>query len=454
VVPSDLGVTLDINKATGETQIDVQSRIADRPMCEDLDGLITSYLQDDLGLPVKMQTSYSAEKQDRVADANVWKIGTEGGAVTVDEWRSEMFGLEVDSDRPVPRFVMTSRAGPIPLANLFAIAGPINPATGGPLDTVPLLDTGKQPFEAAAGITPGKTMNTPGALVSTFNPDEPQFPQDELAATPAPTTIAAVAKSETEGITSETGIVGYDEFVATHPEALEDDEDEEQAAEVAKELSRWRDNARGRVKAGKAPRQFQSTILPPATVSAVWKALEAATTRTQVDAIFAEVAAPRVEPALKAEDVSALVLAELAPDIADLHRIQKQLATAEARAHEAEYLTAITKASTPRPTEVRVYVPETAAPEVRLLEQRAPEVNVTVQPAMVEKQAVPAIHVHVPEQKAPDIHVAPPEVHVAAPVVKVDVAAPRVDFHAEQPRARKTTFRKGEDGSTIIERGD
>src|ERR1039458_10190134 len=205
VVPSDLGVTLDINKATGETQIDVQSRIADRPMCEDLDGLITSYLQDDLGLPVKMQTSYSAEKEDRVADANVWKIGTEGGAVTVDEWRSEMFGLEVDSDRPVPRFIMSSRAGPIPLANLFAISGPINPATGGPLDTTPLVDTGKKPFEAAAGVAPGKTLTPPGALVSTFNPDEPQFPQDELAATPAPTTIAAVAKSETEGITSETG---------------------------------------------------------------------------------------------------------------------------------------------------------------------------------------------------------------------------------------------------------
>jgi hypothetical protein len=305
VVPSDLGVTLDINKATGETQIDVQSRIADRPMCEDLDDLITSYLQDDLGLPVKMQTSYSAEKEDRVADANVWKIGTEGGAVGVDEWRSEMFGLEVDSDRPVPRFIMSSRAGPIPLANLFAIAGPINPATGGPLDTTPLVDTGKEPFEAAAGVAPGKTLNTPGALVSTFNPDEPQFPQDELAATPAPTTIAAVAKSETEGITSETGLVGYDEFRATHPELDDDEDDEDDRVAIQKELGRWRDFARNRVKTGKPIRPFVSTVIPADVSEHITKALVGCASRAQVDAAFAE-AAKSANPFSRANPTAAV----------------------------------------------------------------------------------------------------------------------------------------------------
>jgi hypothetical protein len=280
VVPEDVGITQDVNRATADTQMDVQERVSDRPLAEHIDGILTAYLQDDLGLPVKMQTTYAAEKEDRVSEAQVWKIGIEAGAASVDDMRQEMFGLTVDTERPVPRFIMTSHAGPVPLADLFAIAGPIDPETAAPAESIPLVDTHAKPLEPVSGLLPGKTINTPGAVVTTFNPDEPQFPQAESLTVPPPTTIAAVAKAETSGMTSQTGMTGHD--LGTGED--EDDED------VRKELSRWRDNARGRVKLGKAPRQFASTILPVPLWTAVWKALEGATTRTQVDAAFAEAA--------------------------------------------------------------------------------------------------------------------------------------------------------------------
>jgi hypothetical protein len=242
-----------------------------------------------------MQTTYAAEKEDRVSEAQVWKIGIEAGAASVDDMRQEMFGLTVDTERPVPRFIMTGHAGPVPLADLFAIAGPIDPETAAPAESIPLVDTHAKPLEPVSGLLPGKTINTPGAVVTTFNPDEPQFPQAESMTVPPPTTIAAVAKAETSGVTSQTGMTGHD--LGTGED--EDDED------VRKELSRWRDNARGRVKLGKAPRQFASTILPVPLWTAVWKALEGATTRTQVDAAFAE-AAKSANPFSRANPTAAV----------------------------------------------------------------------------------------------------------------------------------------------------
>src|ERR1019366_7449783 len=126
------------------------------------DGIWTRFLQDDMHLAVEFVTSFSAEKEDRVGEATVWKIACDTGAASVDEFRSEMFGLPVDNERPVPRFVMTARGGPIPLANIYAIGGPLDPETGAPTATPPLLQL---PVEGASGVLPGKTMNTPGALI-------------------------------------------------------------------------------------------------------------------------------------------------------------------------------------------------------------------------------------------------------------------------------------------------
>ena len=281
VVPQDLGITLDVNRSTGDTQVDIQERISDRPLGLHLDGIFTRYLQDDLGLPVEFHTSLAAVKEDRLTEANAWKVYVDEGVASVSEMRQALLGLPEDNERPVPRFIMTAHAGPVPIANLMAIAGPVNPDTMMPAEVPALVDTHDKPPEAAAGVLPGKTLNTPGATVSTFNPDEPEFPQNENAVPPPPTTIAAVAKAETSGITTETGLQGVD-LQGRKPDEDEEEDDDE---EVEKQLRQWRDNARGRVRQGKTPRRFVGT-LPSDTDARVWKALEGATTREQVDQAF------------------------------------------------------------------------------------------------------------------------------------------------------------------------
>jgi 8-oxo-dGTP pyrophosphatase MutT (NUDIX family) len=445
VTPQDLGITLDVNRATGDTQMDVQERIADRPLALHVEGIMTGYLQEDLGLPVKMNISLGAEKEDRLQEAQVWQIGVDTGALSVDEFRSEVFGLPIDNERPIPRYIMTTRAGPLPLSNFLAIAGPVDPETGAPADAIPVA---AGPVEGGAGVVPGKTLNTPGALVASFNPDEPNFPQSENLVPPAPTTIALpaqkslapVRKDANKGLLAaglvvraadtgrvlmlqrgldatdpaagcwdwpgghlegdetawaaacrewqeETGckipdglhggnwVTGiYQGFVwiidhesdlslnladgrvvnpddpdgdnvetvawwdplhvpeipSLRPECrttdwdivqgllptvkeltagftsdtgisnviLEDgDEDEiaekmaeaENPEEVAKELYRWRDNSRTQIKRHRAPRRFTSDVIPGTIAEAVWKSLEGAKTRDQVDAAFGPV---------------------------------------------------------------------------------------------------------------------------------------------------------------------
>ena len=57
--------------------------------------------------------------------------------------------------------------------------------------------------------------------------------------------------------------------------------------DVRKAVRQWRDNARSRVKAGKAPRRFDD--LTPDLQVQVWPLLEQARTRADVDAAFSRV---------------------------------------------------------------------------------------------------------------------------------------------------------------------
>lgn len=438
VTPQDLGITLDVNKATGDTQMDVQERVADRPLAQHIDGILTSYLQDDLGLPVEFNTSLSAEKEDRLQEAQVWQIGIDTGMVSPDEGRADMFGLPIDNERPVPRFILDPKSGPIPLANIYQIAGPIDPETSGPLDNVELPDA---PYESAPGLIAVKQPGATNFTRAPINPDDPNFPANEHVqldtGTIAPLTavqaqLAPVRKDANKGLMAaglvvraadtgrvlmlqrglddtdpaagcwewpgghiegdessweaacrewqeETGCkipdgthagnwqVGiYQGFVwvieheadlslnlgagrvvnpddpdgdsietvawwdPTHvpdipslrpecrttdwdvvqgllPTAKEltagvtadtgitgvilegDDDEDEDETEVLKELRRWRDNSRSQIRRKRSPRRFTSDVIPAGTAEAVWKSLEHAADRAQVDAAFSTV---------------------------------------------------------------------------------------------------------------------------------------------------------------------
>jgi 8-oxo-dGTP pyrophosphatase MutT (NUDIX family) len=470
VVPQDLGLTLDVNRANGETQMDIQERIADRPLAQHIDGILTAYLQDDLGLPVKFVTSLGAEKEDRETEAKAWKIYIESGMASPDEGRAEILGLPIDNERPVPRFILDPRTGPIPLSSLFAISGPIDPETAAPSETEPLTT---DLYAGTPGTLPDKLPGIPAFHRAPVNPDDPRFPENEQlqadTGTLAPesalqpvraslrrvrkdankgliaaglvvraadtgrvlmlqrglddtdpaagtwewpgghiegdetpyaaacrewseetgcelpegewiggwtagcyqafvyeipaesdldlnlgsgrvvnpddpdgdaietcawfepahipdmpslrpemrttdwevvSALTPVVKETTSGVTAETGLVSYDlegnkwddkkSEILNITESIgveEDAEKEEDAEVVEKELRRWRDNARGRVKDGRWPRQFESAVIPPATAERVWKALQTASTREEVDAAFS--GRPKVRKALE-----------------------------------------------------------------------------------------------------------------------------------------------------------
>ena len=261
VTPQDLGLVKDVNRANGETQIDIQFRVNTLPWVNWIQGILSRYLRRGLGLPVKVQLDTGRDKEDRLAEAQAWQVYVNSGMASPDEGRQELLGLPVDNDRPVPRFIMTSRQGPVPLSSLMGIAGPIDPETAAPLDNVPLDLT---PFEGVPGVAPDKLPGNPEFKRAPLDPDEPRFPQLEK---PIPGTevvnppAGPVAKDgATAGVTSGTGIAGTPLAAVVETKPAED------YAEVAKsaELASYARFVRARRKAGRW-RDFQFTTVDEVT---------------------------------------------------------------------------------------------------------------------------------------------------------------------------------------------
>lgn len=175
VTPADIGFTDDVNRATGETQVDVQFRVGTRPLLKHIEDILTSYLQDDMGLPVVFKFDEGRESEDRESTAKVWEIGIKYAAVSPDEMREEVFGLEADTERPVPRaFVQNMNV--VPVRSLEAVAGPIDPDTAAPDESEPL---GTEPFKGVSGVLPEKPRGEPQITRAPINPDDPSHPEHE-----------------------------------------------------------------------------------------------------------------------------------------------------------------------------------------------------------------------------------------------------------------------------------
>lgn len=156
VTPNDLGFTLDVNRSTGETQVDVQFRVGTLPRVRYVKGVIDFFLQEVLGLPVQYDFDLGQEKEDRYQEAQAHDLYVRMGAESVDEVRETVLGLPVDRGRPMPRFVVAPRQqGPIPLAAIEASGGPID------LDTKAPSDSAQLPVDAFTPI-PGVEPSKPG----------------------------------------------------------------------------------------------------------------------------------------------------------------------------------------------------------------------------------------------------------------------------------------------------
>ena len=64
--PTDLGFTENVNRSTGESQADVQHRVGDLPLIEHVEGILSAFLFDDLGLPLKFEFDRGEEQDDQL----------------------------------------------------------------------------------------------------------------------------------------------------------------------------------------------------------------------------------------------------------------------------------------------------------------------------------------------------------------------------------------------------
>ncbi len=150
VTPNDLGFTESVNRATGDTQIDVQFRVGTQPLLRHCEDVINLFVRQHLKLRCRIRFDDGKETEDRVATATAAGVYLDHGVIGVDEVRQEL-GLHVDKSRPMPRYINNARTGPIPLLALESMAGQIDPETYGPSDQQKPVDT---PFSPAPGVVP------------------------------------------------------------------------------------------------------------------------------------------------------------------------------------------------------------------------------------------------------------------------------------------------------------
>lgn len=266
VTPNDLGITLDVNRATGDTQVDVQFRVGTKPITTHIEDMLDSVLQDDMGLRVQARFDDGQEKEDRLAEAQTWAAYVDMGAASPDEPRVQVLGLPVEAGEMTPRFIQ-SKAGPVPLKSISEIAGDIDPLTGAPVaGSIVKANLRPGQFAGPVGVKP-----QPDDL----NAVEAGNLAQQTAAVAAPMAVVAAP----------TGAVASD----GPPEG---EASKALLPEVSRLLAMWRRNSRTRVEKGLPPRMFEG--LPTMVAAEVWADLEHATTRSEVDEVFKAVVVPKV----------------------------------------------------------------------------------------------------------------------------------------------------------------
>ncbi|MFE2407111.1 phage portal protein [Kitasatospora sp. NPDC059408] len=244
VVPSDLGFTETVNLSSSESQGDVQHRVGDLPLIAHIQSVLSDFLQNDLELPLSFTFDTGQEKEDRLVLAQAWQVYIETGMASADEGREALLGLPADPTRPTPRFFSTPRVGPIPLLAIDGIAGRVDPETYGPAKDQPIL---AQPFIPPPGTVPAPGTTDQAASAAAEDAYQTQYNQLVHASDVAKDAGASALATPTAGITSATGITGYD-LVGTG----EDDDENQDRTELAKEeLAAFHRFARARRRDGR-----------------------------------------------------------------------------------------------------------------------------------------------------------------------------------------------------------
>lgn len=181
MTPNDLGFTSDVNRATGDTQMDVQFRIATLPLVGYYEDIFNPIIQTTWGFPVEMKFDTGREREDRLMEARVHQIYVSMGAESPTEVRARVLGKPTNPEQIIPRFIESPRLGPIPAQYIMSISGTIDSRTGLPVpgSVAPRL---YQP----AGETPTQVITAQQDAKQQGHPREPggDVPNPKVAAPP------------------------------------------------------------------------------------------------------------------------------------------------------------------------------------------------------------------------------------------------------------------------------
>lgn len=277
VVAQDANLTDDVNRSTGETQTDIQFRVNTLPWVLFVDGILTRYLQRDIGLRVKVSLDTGRDKEDRLQEAQAHQIYVEMGAESPDEVRVDVLGKPVDKERPTPRFFSTQRLGPVTLLAIEGAAGKTDPETYGPAKDQLVLD---QPYVPPIPVvpTPGTTddkasqaaidayqVSTRRALEAQQDPkrETPEQREERGAKQQQPGTGDAPLKPAPQGSQSQQQAAGATQPDGAGPVAKAADLTGDEAAE----LSAFREYVTGCKRRGRWTRDFVFKAVSPAVAA-------------------------------------------------------------------------------------------------------------------------------------------------------------------------------------------
>ncbi len=280
MVPSDLGFTADVNRASGDTQMDVQFRINSLPHVAYYEDLLSTVLQEDKGLPVQVRFDTGREKEDRLMEAQAHQIYVSIGAESPSEVREKVLGHPVDPEQRIPLFFDSMRLGPVPMEYLLSVAGKVDPLTLMP-DASSVV-----PREF---VVPGMMAPDPPIGARPKAGDDKAAQAGQGAPPKGPARKGAVAfsgesdetedaEAEAQAATAGPGEPGYG--VAAEVEVLE--------GEAAAELRKWRAKAKKRLKAGRGLPAFEAVALPPERIAGLRARLAVAASAEEADEAFAK----------------------------------------------------------------------------------------------------------------------------------------------------------------------
>lgn len=275
VTPADIGITDQVNKASSETQVDVQFRIGTAPRLKYIENILTMVLQEDLKLPVRFNFDVGREKQDRLQEAQAMDAYVKMGALSPDEVRQDILNKDIDSTYPTPRFIFSARAGAIPLKSIAEIAGKIDPRTASyePSDVdITAIDKVRQSISATGVIPQGDDLaSKKQALVQppTAAGGAGGAAPPGTGSLPPPPSGGGKQVASASGEQSAKGV-----GAAPAKRSVND------------ELKAWRENSMRRVKEGKPPKRFESDVIPDFLHRAVWSKLNRAASAQEVADAF------------------------------------------------------------------------------------------------------------------------------------------------------------------------